>query len=85
MVSTNNKKIYDRLNLLANRNMPFRGKEDPYWKKYISKGGLWYLMPHLLSAFGYAQAKISKKFKKKKSSLEKTIEVFLLIMNFSKF
>lgn len=84
VVSTNNKKIYDRLNLLANRNMPFRGKEDPYWKKYISKGeGYNYLMPHVLGAFGYAQAQNFKKNLKKKILIGKNYRKIFINYEFA--
>jgi perosamine synthetase len=51
IISTNNKILYEKILLLSSRNMPFRKKSDPYWKKYISNGeGYNYMMPHLLSA-----------------------------------
>jgi len=67
MISTNNKKIFENINLLACRNMPFRSKNDLYWKKYISKGeGYNYLMPHILAAIGVGQLKNFKKIINKK-------------------
>ncbi len=56
IVSTNNKKLFEKICLLASRNAPFRRKKDAYWKKYYSDGeGYNYLMPHLLGAVGRAQ------------------------------
>ena len=56
IISTDNKILFDKICLLASRNAPFRGKKDPYWKKYYSSGeGYNYLMPHLLGAVGRAQ------------------------------
>jgi perosamine synthetase len=67
MISTNNKNIFKNINLLACRNMPFRSKNDLYWKKYISKGeGYNYLMPHILAAIGVGQLKNFKKIINKK-------------------
>ena len=58
MVCTNNKSTYDKLLLLASRNMPYRTSRHPYWKKYVSLGeGYNYLMPHILGAVGCAQLK----------------------------
>jgi len=58
MVCTNNKSIYEKLLLLASRNMPYRTSKYPYWKKYVSLGeGYNYLMPHVLAAIGCAQLK----------------------------
>jgi len=67
MICTNNKSIYNKLNLLASRNMPFRSSKHPYWKKYVSLGeGYNYLMPHVLGAIGYAQLKKFSFIKKNK-------------------
>ena len=56
MICTNNKLIYNKLLLLASRNMPYRTSKHPYWKKYVSLGeGYNYLMPHVLGAIGFAQ------------------------------
>ena len=64
--------------------MPFRGKEDPYWKKYISKGeGYNYLMPHVLGAFGYAQAKNFKKNLKKKILIGKNYRSIFINYEFA--
>tara|TARA_B100000900_G_C20598938_1_gene724679 strand:- start:2399 stop:3526 length:1128 start_codon:yes stop_codon:yes gene_type:complete len=58
MICTNSKKIFYEISLLASRNMPFRDKKSPYWKKYISLGeGYNYLLPHIPAALGYAQMK----------------------------
>tara|TARA_Y100000816_G_C26088260_1_gene574659 strand:+ start:757 stop:1890 length:1134 start_codon:yes stop_codon:yes gene_type:complete len=84
VISTNDKKIFDRIDLLANRNMPFRGGKDPYWKKYISKGeGYNYLMPHLLGAFGYAQIKNFRKNLRKKIRIGKTYRTVFKNYNFA--
>ena len=67
MICTNNKSTYDKLILLASRNMPFRSSRHPYWKKYVSLGeGYNYLMPHVLGAIGYAQLKKFNFIKKNK-------------------
>ena len=67
MICTNNKSIYNKLLLLASRNMPFRSSRHPYWKKYVSLGeGYNYLMPHVLGAIGYAQLKKFNFIKKNK-------------------
>ena len=67
IISTNDKKLYNRILLLCSRNMPFRSKKDPYWKKYISNGeGYNYLMPHLLSAVLRGQIERHKKIFKEK-------------------
>lgn len=58
MICTNNKSLYNKMLLLASRNMPYRKSKYPYWKKYISLGeGYNYLMPHVLAAIGCAQLK----------------------------
>ena len=76
MISTNNKSIFEKINLLACRNMPFRSKKDLYWKKYISKGeGYNYLMPHILAAIGVGQ------LKNLKNILDKKIKIGLYYRN----
>ena len=63
VITTNNKKIYDRIKLIASRNSPYRSTRDPYWKKYYTSGeGYNYLMPHLLGSVARAQV---ERFKKK--------------------
>lgn len=67
IICTNNKKLYEKILLLCSRNMPFRTRKDPYWKKYISNGeGYNYLMPHLLSAMLRGQIERHKEIFKKK-------------------
>ena len=62
VILSNNKKIFEKINLLASRNSPFRNKKDPYWEKYYTNGeGYNYLMPHLLGAVGRAQIERFKK------------------------
>lgn len=62
MISTNNKKIFENICLLASRNAPYRSKKNPYWKKYYHLGeGYNYLSPHLLGAIGRAQVERFKK------------------------
>ncbi len=56
ILCTNSKSLYQKLLLLASRNMPFRTSKHPYWKKYVSLGeGYNYLMPHVPAAIGCAQ------------------------------
>ena len=56
VVSTNDKKLYKNIALIASRHAPYRGKHDPYWKKYYVNGeGYNYLMPHLPGALARAQ------------------------------
>ncbi len=58
IISTKNKNHFNSIDLIASRNMPFRGKKNQYWKKYISNGeGYNYTMPHILAAIGMAQLK----------------------------
>ncbi len=67
MICTNNKKLYEKIQLLCSRNMPFRSAKDSYWKKYISMGeGYNYLMPHLLSAMLRGQVERQKQIFKEK-------------------
>jgi len=67
IISTNNKVLYEKISLLSSRNMPFRKKKDPYWKKYISNGeGYNYMMPHLLSAVLRGQLERHKEIFKEK-------------------
>ena len=63
VIVTNNKKIFDKIRLIASRNSPYRSSQDPYWKKYYTSGeGYNYLMPHLLGSVARAQV---ERFKKK--------------------
>ena len=56
ILCTNSKPLYQKLLLLASRNMPFRTSKHPYWKKYVSLGeGYNYLMSHVPAAIGCAQ------------------------------
>lgn len=56
VISSNNNKIFQKIELLASRNAPFRTRKDPYWKKYYVNGeGYNYLMPHLLGSVARAQ------------------------------
>ena len=56
IIFSNNKKIFNKIKLIASRHAPFRTKKDPYWKKYYVDGeGYNYLLPHLLGAIGRAQ------------------------------
>ena len=56
MLCTSNKLLYQKILLLASRNMPFRTSKHPYWKKYVSLGeGYNYLMSHVPAAIGCAQ------------------------------
>ncbi len=67
IICTNDKRLYEKVLLLCSRNMPFRSRKDPYWKKYISKGeGYNYLMPHLLSAMLRGQTERYKQIFKEK-------------------
>jgi perosamine synthetase len=67
IISTSNKVLYEKISLLSSRNMPFRKKNDPYWKKYISNGeGYNYMMPHLLSAVLRGQLERHKEIFKEK-------------------
>jgi perosamine synthetase len=67
IICTNSKKLYEKILLLCSRNMPFRKRNDPYWKKYISNGeGYNYLMPHLLSAMLRGQIERHKNIFKEK-------------------
>tara|TARA_B100000963_G_scaffold1809_3_gene1370 strand:+ start:11432 stop:12559 length:1128 start_codon:yes stop_codon:yes gene_type:complete len=62
VIVTNSNSKYILANRLASRNSPFRGKRDPYWKKYHSLGeGYNYKLPHLLGAIGRGQIERFKK------------------------
>jgi|TARA_Y100000389_G_scaffold168335_1_gene173955 perosamine synthetase len=62
VISTSNKKLFERIKFFASRNSPYRAKKDPYWKKYYSIGeGYNYLMPHLLGSIARAQIERFKK------------------------
>jgi dTDP-4-amino-4,6-dideoxygalactose transaminase len=70
IISTNSKSYFNSIELIASRNMPFRKKKDPYWKKYISNGeGYNYTMPHILAAIGLAQLKKLNYIVKKKREI----------------
>lgn len=59
---SNDKKLFKNAELIASRHAPFRGKSDPYWKKYFVNGeGYNYLMPHLPGAVAHAQISRFKK------------------------
>ena len=63
VIATNNRKIYEKIKLIASRNSPYRSNKDPYWKKYYTSGeGYNYLMPHLLGSVARGQI---ERFKKK--------------------
>ncbi len=68
IIVSNNKKLFQKINLVASRHAPFRTKKDPYWKKYYVSGeGYNYLMPHLLGSVARAQLeKFEKIILKKK-------------------
>jgi len=74
VILTNNKKLFQELKLICARHAPFRGKKDPYWKKYFISGeGYNYLMPHLLGAVSRAQIeKFEKDILNKKINVGKT-------------
>ena len=56
VIVTNNVSLYKKAEKLGSRNSPFRGKKDPYWKKYHCLGeGYNYKLPHLLGAIGRGQ------------------------------
>ena len=70
IISTNSKSYFNSIELIASRNMQFRKKKDPYWKKYISNGeGYNYTMPHILAAIGLAQLKKLNYIVKKKREI----------------
>ena len=73
VILTNNKKLFEKLKLICSRHAPFRGKNDPYWKKYFINGeGYNYLMPHLLGAVCRAQIeKFEKEILNKKINVGK--------------
>ena len=73
VISSNNKTIFDNINLLASRAAPFRKSNDPYWKKYYVVGeGYNYLMPHLLGSVARAQIeRFGKELLKKKINVGK--------------
>ena len=85
VISTNNKILHEKILLLSSRNMPFRKKNDPYWKKYISKGeGYNYMMPHLLSAVLRGQLERHKEIFKEKIRVGKLYaKIFKNYFNFS--
>lgn len=71
-VSTNDKQIYEKSYLYASRNIKFRNKKDPYWKKYMAQGeGCNYRLPHLLGAFGRGQIENFNNIVKKKIQVGK--------------
>jgi dTDP-4-amino-4,6-dideoxygalactose transaminase len=73
IISTNNKKIFEKFTLLASRSAPFRTSKDPYWKKYYVSGeGYNYLMPHLLGSVARGQIeRFEKELIKKKIKVGK--------------
>jgi len=84
VISTNNNDYFSKIELLANRNMPYRTKKNPYWMKYISHGeGYNYLMPHVLGAFGYGQLKNLNKIIKKKIFIGKLYRKIFHEFNFT--
>jgi len=84
IISTNNSKIFNNINLLASRNMPYRGKKHPYWKKYICLGeGYNYQMPHALAAIGVSQLKKFNYIKKKKIKIGKAYRKIFKNYNFA--
>lgn len=63
VIATNNRKIHEKIKIIASRNSPYRSNKDPYWKKYYTSGeGYNYLMPHLLGSVARGQI---ERFKKK--------------------
>lgn len=73
VITSNDKKIFEKVKLNCSRHSPFRSNKDPYWKKYYCNGeGYNYLMPHLLGAVALAQfEKFEKKILKKKIEIGK--------------
>ena len=63
VICSNNKKIYERIKLLAARSAPFRSSKNQYWKKYFHLGeGYNYLMPHLLGSVARGQIERFKNY-----------------------
>jgi perosamine synthetase len=73
---TNNKNFYNLAEKIGSRNTPFRGKKDPYWKKYHCLGeGYNYKLPHLLGAIGRGQIeRFEKEILPKKIKIGKIYE-----------
>jgi perosamine synthetase len=69
--------------MLASRAAIYRGKKDPYWKKYFVCGeGYNYLMPHLLGSLGRAQIeRFNKKLLKKKINVGQLYRNYFNIKN----
>lgn len=89
---TNNKKLYNLAEKIGSRNSPFRGRKDPYWKKYHCLGeGYNYKLPHLLGAVGRGQIeRFEKDILPKKIKIGKIYEKifnnehFRITQNYSK-
>jgi len=83
IISTNKNNIFKKIKMLASRAAIYRGKKDPYWKKYFVCGeGYNYLMPHLLGSLGRAQIeRFNKKLLKKKINVGQLYRNYFNIKN----